>query len=113
MWTISDIVTEVREFILDVESPYRFSDDRRYRLFNIAFGRGFNCRPEFFIGVSLTIPHYTTPAAATASPLDTQYFPAFVDFVTGTIELADDEFAVDGRATAMLNMFQNRLGGLQ
>jgi hypothetical protein len=111
MWTLSDLVTEAREFLQDEVTPYRFSDARIYRIVNNAFGEAYRLRPDLFVGVSYTIPHYTAADSAELFPLDTQYFPAFVDFVVGTIELADDEFAVDGRATAMLNIFQSRMGG--
>lgn len=111
MWTLSDLVTEVREFLQDEVVPYRFSDDRIYRLLNNAFGEAYRIRPDIFIGVDFVLPSYTSADSATDFPLDRQYFPAFVDFVVGTIEMADDEFTVDGRATAMLNIFQSRLGG--
>lgn len=111
MWTLSDLVTEAREFLQDEVTPYRFSDDRIYRIINNAFAEAYRIRPDIFIGVNFIIPMYTPADSATDFPLDRRYFPAFVDFVVATIEMADDEFTVDGRASTMLNIFQARLGG--
>lgn len=99
MATIDNLVTQARDLLQDTVEPYRFSDDRLIRSVNNAFNEAYRKRPDIFIDLDLAIPEVTI---TDDFPLDTQFFPAFIDYVVGFTELADDEFAVDGRATALM-----------
>ena len=113
MWTIEDLLTQARDLLQDTVTPYRFSDARLLRTLNNAFGEGYRKRPDLYVGVSLVIPFVSSADLADPFPLDDQFFPAFVEYVVGFTEMSDDEFTVDGRAQALLNLFFGKLGQAQ
>ena len=111
MFLLSDLIGQVRELVQDEVTPYRYSDDRLYRVLNNAFAEAYRIRPDIFVDLDFTIP-FVAPADSTDTfPLDQQFYTAFVDFVTATTELSDDEWTVDGRAMTLMQLFSARIGG--
>lgn len=111
MSTISDIIESSRELLQDEVAPYRYSDDRMVRTYNGALREAFRIRPDLFLDVSYVLPTYTTSDFATSLIIEEQFYNAVVAFIVGWVELADDEFALDGRAAALLTAFRNQLIG--
>lgn len=132
MFLLSDLVNQVRELVLDLETPYRYSDARIYRAINSAYIEAYGIRPDIFVDLKFKIPFVVPPVpippTAPANPglpvprptpvippqqfqLDQQYFNAFVDYVVSRIEFSDDEWTVDGRAMTFLSLFVQRLRG--
>lgn len=118
-FTVRDVVYQAREIVQDtgMEFDYtedRHTDDKIIRYLNTAMAEAYRLRPDlFFPGVfdRGTLPVFTAADIVAATPLgvDDTYFSAFVDYVSGYIGLGDDEFAVEGRATALLNRFIQKL----
>ena len=111
MFLLSDLIGQVRELVQDEVTPYRYSDDRLYRTLNNAFTEAYRVRPDIFVDVNFVIPFVTPADSGDTFPLDQQFYMAFVDFVVSMTEFSDDEWTVDGRAMAYLNLFGARLGG--
>ncbi len=112
MFQISDLITQVREYIQDEQSSsYRYTDERLYRILNNAYAEAYRIRPDLFVSLDFEIPYVSPVNAGDTFQLDQQFYMAFVDFVTAMVEFSDDEWTVDGRATAFLQLFNARLGG--
>lgn len=114
MATIADLLNDARYVLQDSTVPYRHTDDRMVKTLNSALREAFRLRPDLFLSAGFVIPEYTTAdlTSPPSFPLEEQWYTAFVDFIVGYIELSDDEFTIDGRAVAMLNMFKKQLTGL-
>ena len=119
-FTVEDLINQARDIVqdtgmeFDYEDPDRHTDTKMIRFLNTALADAYRLRPDlFFPGVfdRSTLPVYTVTDITnqTPFPVDVTYFSAFVDYVAGYIGLADDEFAQDGRAVALLNRFVQKL----
>jgi len=118
-FTVKDLIYQARELVQDVGLDFDYIEDRHtdakmIRYLNTALADAYRLRPDlFFPGVfdRATLPVFTVAdiAAETALGFDDTFFSAFVDYVAGYIGLGDDEFAVDGRAVALLNRFSQKL----
>lgn len=113
MFLLSDLISQVRELVQDEVEPYRYSDARLYRTLNNAFAEAYRVRPDIFVDLEFQVPFVTPLNVLDEFPLDVQFYTAFVDFVTSMTELSDDEWTVDSRAIALLQLFNSRLGGPQ
>jgi hypothetical protein len=117
-WTLDTAVTHIRELLQDNDNEgYRSSTEKIIRILNIALVDTRKLRPDLFLpDIANYVPVYYTEASlgldpATPIPIDPMYFSPVIDYVVGYISLEDDEFAVDGRATALLNRFSQKLIG--
>lgn len=120
--TLDDLVSDVRLMIKDRRTPYRYSDTDVLDRVNNAFRELKRIRPDAYLGCcsdessEVTLPTYTSAdlglLPATAFPLDEIFFQAIVFHTVGTLELGDDEFAVDNRAMSMLAAFRQMLVGV-
>ena len=119
-FTVEDLINQARDIVqdtgmeFDYEDPDRHTDAKMVRFLNTALADAYRIRPDlFFPGVfdRSTLPVYTVTDIVnqTPFPIDVTYFSTFVDYVAGYIGLADDEFAQDGRAVALLNRFIQKL----
>jgi hypothetical protein len=119
-FTVEDLINQARDIVqdtgmeFDYEDPDRHTDTKMIRFLNTALADAYRLRPDlFFPGVfdRSTLPVYTVTDITnqTPFPVDVTYFSVFVDYVAGYIGLADDEFAQDGRAVALLNRFVQKL----
>jgi len=119
-FTVEDLINQARDIVqdtgmeFDYDDPDRHTNAKMIRFLNTALADCYRIRPDlFFPGVfdRSTLPVYTEADIAAQTPfgVDDTYFSAFVDYVAGYIGLADDEFAQDGRAVALLNRFIQKL----
>lgn len=117
-WTIADAVLQARQIVQDTrEESYRHSDAKLIGYFNSALADTRKLRPDIFLASGESdslwdpIPIYTESDITnlTLFPLDQQYFTAVVDYIAGYVGMEDDEYAVDGRAAALINRFTQRL----
>lgn len=113
MSTISDVVTQTREQIQDVSEPYRRADSVLIGYLNNALQEVKRLRPDLLLSLNFVVPTITEAdiTAGTAFPISEMYFPAVVEYVSGFAEMSNDEFALDGRAIALLNRFSQKLLG--
>lgn len=111
MSTISDVLDLSRDLLQDTATPYRYSDERLIRTLNSAMRETFRVRPDLFLDDSYVLTTYTISDLATTFPIEDQYFNPVVEFIVGFIELADDEFTLDGRAATLLTAYRNQLIG--
>lgn len=65
-------------------------------------------RPDLFVG-EYAVPLPDTLEQDDPLPLPDQFFAAVCMYVAGIAELRDDEFAVDGRAMTLQQMFARKL----
>lgn len=119
--TIAEAVLQIRQVVQDSrEGSYRHDDDKIISYFNNAVADARRLRPDLFLVPSITpiqgslwaqIPTFTADdiSAGTVIPIPDMYFSPLVDYVAGTLGMEDDEFAVDGRAVALLNRFTQKL----
>lgn len=121
MKTLNDIISEARQHLQDTRvGSYRYTDAELVALTNSAFLRVRSLRPDVFMS-SIDSPRITQPAYVEADlaavtpiefPLEEHFFLPVVSLLTGLAQLRDDEFAVDGRAAAMIaNAEKMLLGG--
>ncbi len=106
--TIQNILTETRFLLQDSVEPYRNTDVAILDIINSAMYELKRVRPDVWLGsYGAPLPQYTDTAIDLAQevPFDQLFFRPFIYYIVGSIELQDDEFAVDGRAAAMLRMF--------
>ncbi len=110
--TIQDILTESRFLLQDSVEPYRNGDASLLRIVNSAMYELKRVRPDVWLGsYNTALPTFSdTPADLEKEiPFDQLVFQPFIFYIVGFVELQDDEFAVDGRAAAMLRMFTGSL----
>ena len=108
--TLQDVVTSSRRMLQDSRTPYRYTDEHLTALVNEALSEARRMRPDLFIDQYTTAyPDYDVSDLGTAIPIDEAYFTALTHYVAGTAELVDDEFTVDGRATALITSFRTKL----
>ena len=114
MSTISDVITQTRELIQDTQEPYRRPDSALIGYLNNAFQEVKRLRPDLLLSQNFAIPTVTEAdiTAGTSFPISDMYFAATVEYVAGFAEMSNDEFALDGRAIALLNRFGQKLMGV-
>ena len=117
-WTLDTALVNVRELLEDADADsYRNSDEEIVRVFNMALVEARKLRPDLFIPglASYTPPTLTTSDLgqnpAVELPIDPMYFTPIVEYTVGFISMEDDEFALDGRASALLNRFSQKMIG--
>ena len=109
MWTIGQIITEVRKILqdtgtLDVRNP----DEELYNAFNVVMTELRRMRPDAFHGQT-TFTRYTKDDAATALPVEDQFVMPMVSFIVGYTELKNDQFTNDDRAGILLQKFGQQI----
>lgn len=89
----------------------RYSDAELLDAFNGAMAEARTKRPDLFLAIGLRtpLPYYTVADINLPFPLDLGTYNAFVYYVVGRTELREDTFAVDGRATVLMNKFVAQL----
>jgi len=107
--TVGDVVALVRDILSDTYEPYRYDDEQVLRALNTGLLQMRRLRPDLFQSLKYVTPSYTTADMGETIPLETFYVPSLAEYSAGYIELADDEFAVDGRAVSLLNRFTTQL----
>lgn len=108
MKTVADYIKSARIQLQDeVDSPYRYSDEELKLAFDLAFDEAYRIRPDMFIR--------NEPDSIVASPTSYEppvprgYQSAFLYYITGHVQLRDQEETTDSRASAMLSKFTAQL----
>ena len=114
--TISSFVSDVRYGVSDTRAPYRYSDDRILSVLNQGLRELARLRPDAFIDTfdvdDIVVPEYTSADLLEPLPFGYLFTTPLLDFVVGMIELADDEFTVDGRAITLRQKFTSSVVGV-
>jgi hypothetical protein len=104
--TINDCFTHVREILQDQVEPYRYPDSDLIRSLNSALYELKRIRPDVWLGTYGTdLTLYTISDLALEIPFDSVFFQPVVYYIAGSLELRDDEFAIDGRAVTLVRSF--------
>lgn len=110
-YTLDQIVADARAILQDQDAD-RYADQRFITAINLALSTMRSARPDI-TSIRNTIQDfpYTTIDLGMDKvlPLSHQFAPAVVSYVAGWVELADDEFTVDGRAAMLLSNFSASL----
>lgn len=126
---LDDLVAEIRLLINDTGvggSNYRYTQDMVMGKINTSFRELYRYRPDAWIGnftqgvlASTALPMVSYDAETdlglsppTPLPVDDRlFFGALLFYTVGMLELGDDEFTDQGRATQLLSSFKQMLGG--
>lgn len=116
--TVQDVITQARVLLQDVRTDigatYRYSDAELVIALNEAISEARRIRPDLFIGrLRDGLALLSAAALGTALPIDDMMFAPVVNYVVGRAELRDDQYTADGRAVALLQLFQGALYGGQ
>jgi hypothetical protein len=110
-YTIGGMILDARNIVNDVvqtDGSFRYSDQEFYNAFNDAMQQVRFKRPDAFLNIGLrnTVPQYNyLTDANTLFPLDSWYYPAFVMYLCGRVELKEDTFSDDKRAPVLMAKF--------
>ena len=108
--TVGDYVVEARRLLQDKNAPYRYSDNEIVMALNLAIGEGRRARPELFQQYFETdLPMYYADEDDELVDIPPMYRMAFLYFIVGHSQLADQEDTVDQRSAALLTKFISQL----
>ena len=99
--TVGDVKARVKSILKDKVDPIRYPDADLLNAINDALIEVRRVRPDLYLHKRFKVPLLADDL--TALPVEDFCFNVIVYWVVGTMMLRDDEFAVDGRAMAMLN----------
>jgi len=114
-WTVDQVVNEARRILQDENATigYRYTDDHILTALNGGLGEVRRIRPDLFILTLDTdqLPTYVAAdiTAQTPLPIHDMYTMPLVAYISGWLELSDDEFTVDNRAVSLLTRFTQQL----
>jgi len=109
--TVGDILTEARVLLQDVDGE-RYTDTQMVQALNEGLLETRRLRPDMYRDRLSNVPQYTTSQFSTYIDYEQMYVPALINFVTGRIQMQDDEANSDGRAVVFINTFLSKLTGL-
>lgn len=105
--TVQDVINQARIPLNDAAGT-RYLDHEMAAYVLDAFWQARSVRPDLFVTeFDATTPDELQPTDP--FPLPDQFFRAVVDYVTGSAEMRDDEFAVDGRAMTLQSALNSKL----
>ena len=106
--TLDDVFARARELLQDTDAE-RYPDTRLLGAANMGLTQMARIRPDMttLVATSLFLP--SDVGHAKPLPIDWTFFGSLVEFVVGWCQAADDEFAVDQRAAALLGRFTAQL----
>lgn len=108
METVADYIRASRILLQDTEAgAYRYSDDELVMALDISLREARRLRPDMFKNGA--IPKYSGLPITTETVIPSEYFSAFVYYVTGHAQLRDAEENQDARSTVFLNKFVAQL----
>lgn len=115
--SVNDLIQEAREILQDLDpTNYRYPQQSLVQYYNGAIREARRLRPDLFTGTFQS----QLPTLLWNPTLDLTFVPfalpewlyvPTVNFIVGRAEIADDEFAVDGRAMSFLQNFVETLVG--
>lgn len=106
MSTLQAIINEARVLLNDDDAT-RYSDARLLSYANQALAEARRVRPDLFLGMFGA--GALTYVAGDSSPLPIEYEPYIQDYIVGRSNSRDDEYTLDGRATAFIVRFKSGL----
>jgi hypothetical protein len=108
---MGDVIARVRDVLQDKTSPYRFDDQFLLRHLDSAYLEARRLRPDLFAGrIGEAMAQLDGHPTTYGFPLPESYLPAFVSYAVGMADLVEEEFAADGRASALMQRFAQQLG---
>jgi hypothetical protein len=102
MTTMQQLVDEARRPIND-DDKIAWADDELLAYANRAISMLKSRRPDLFFGSFTALPGVL--ALSGTFPLEDQFLPAVVDYVTARAQFKDSEEAVKGAASAFYQLF--------
>ena len=110
-FTINQFASTVRAIVQDVDGT-RYPSSMLLGALNTALTELRRIRPDV-LSIQEQIPHFPyTNMAADGNrelPVGDVFFGPLVSYVSGWLELSDDEFTTDGRAATLLARFTAQL----
>jgi hypothetical protein len=91
-----------------VSGSYRYPDTDFRRALVVAFDEAYRIRPDFFVNAA-ALPNFISAAATTVVPVPLGYQSAFMYYITGLVQLQDQEETSDARAGTFLQKFTAQL----
>lgn len=110
MTTVADIFATSREILQD-EDAIRYLDTELLRHYNNGLWELRSVRPDIFTG-TFSVPMPQATSTNDTFPVSDQFRSAMAMYIAGMAELRDDEFAVSGRAAALIGRLTSKaIGG--
>ncbi len=109
MATFQNVIDGARVLLNDSDKV-RYSDLLLLSFANQAVAETKRIRPDLFFGTYSTA--LITYILSDTFPLDNEYQPYIQDYIIGRSNSIDDEYTLDGRASAFLQRFKNGLIGI-
>lgn len=101
--TVADVKARVKSILKDKVDPLRYPEVDLLAAINDALIECRRARPDLFLTRSVPFSVPVLVNDTDKLPIEDQFFNSVVFFTAGYMMLRDDEFAVDGRAMAMIN----------
>jgi hypothetical protein len=112
--TVADYISSARQLLQDEVVPYRYSDDDIVLSLNLAISEARRVRPELFQDYFFTsLPSYSSASPSTSVDIVEEYRIAFLYYIVGHNQLADQEDTTDARTSMLLGAFRAKLTSLQ
>lgn len=106
--TVADVKARVKSVLKDKVDPIRYADTDIVDAINDALLEVRRIRPDLYLKKKFKVPVLSIDSDQL--PVEDLAFNSVVYFVVGTMMLRDDEFAVDGRAMALIDRGTALLG---
>jgi len=108
--TVTQYISAARQLLQDEAIPYRYSDDDIVLALNLAIGEASRIRPDMFQDYMFTtLPTYTSGSPGDTVVVPAAYRMAFLYYIVGHNQLADQEDTTDARTSMLLNKFVAQL----
>lgn len=107
MAIVQDVTDRARDILQD-DAKVRYTDVQMFRYVTDVYRAARSVRPDLFIG-ALDTPIAEVAALTETFLLPDQLISAAAFYVAGRSEIRDDEFAVDGRAMALMGSLTQKL----
>lgn len=112
--TVAQYISSARQLLQDENTPYRYSDDDIVLALNLAIGEARRLRPELFQNYFFTtLPSYSSASPGTSVDIPDEYRMAFLYYIVGHNQLADQEDTTDARTSMLLTAFRAQLTSIQ
>jgi hypothetical protein len=104
MKTVADNILQTRTILqdLDAANGYRYPDSELLGYFYDGIQMAFSLRPDLRIG-EYAIPIPDSYALTDPFPIPLKFFAGVSNYTAGRAETQDSEFAVEGRAAALMS----------